>query len=212
VIANNDNRYPDGAALARVWALRANRGIELTVSSEHELLARPLLAEGQPDTSIPPHPLLPVPANLVERCCNLLRHVWRAYGTSAVVWLYFHPGKDTWTANCPPQLCAEKEVQADATFKECDLPNPDLWLAGAIRSDPTGADDVATATPLLPDHQGMHLVLDLSRPLTCLAGFVRSAGGKVHAVPVEPLVHDPLDPDLAYLLDRMVFRSPVDRT
>src|SRR4051794_33478546 len=166
-----------GPALVRAWALRANLGIRLTRCPDGRLPAQRLGPDGQlhPQVLVLPK----VPARLVERGAGFLRHVWRSRGTSAAWWLYVHPGQYRWGKYCPPQLCAEREVDVDATFKDCTTPDPDLWLAGSLRSVPPGvaADDPAAVGPLLSPHEGVHLVLDLSRSLTCLAAYLRTEHG-----------------------------------
>ena len=196
-----------GAALLREFALRANRGVQLTRAAERGLLARPLTAEGRPDPAAPAVLLPPVPAHALEYGANLLRHVWRVRGASAVLWAYVHPGQGRWSLECPPQLCAEAAVEADGSFKGCQAPDPELWLAGSLRSVPPGtAEAPALVERLLPPHHGVHFVLDLGRPLTCLTAHVRSELG-VAGHPAAPLIDDPLDPALAYLSDRLLFRT-----
>jgi hypothetical protein len=104
-------------------------------------------------------------------------------------------------------LCARDEVRVDATFKDCSTPEPDLLLAGSLRGDPVGVGDaVAAAGPLLPAFHGVHFLLDLTRPLTCLSAYLRTDRG-VEAAPAAGLVDDPPDPSLAYLSDRLLFRT-----
>jgi hypothetical protein len=73
---------------------------------------------------------------------------------------------------------------------------------------PGTADDPTLVEPLLPPHYGVHFVLDLGRPLTCLTAYIRSELG-LHPHPLAPLIEDPLDPALLYLSDRLMFRTRV---
>lgn len=206
---NGSNGNPNtGPALLRDLTLRANRGIQLSGSVERGLIARPLDTQGRPDPVTFVLPL--VPAHMLEYGCGFLRHVWRARGTSAVWWLYAHPKQNRWWAYCPPQLCAENDVQVDATFKDCPAPDPELWLAGSLRSHPLGTDNARDAEPLLAAHQGVHFLLDLTRPLTCLSAYLRTDRG-IEPVPASILIDDPLDPALAYLSDRLMFRTRTSR-
>src|SRR4051812_16893421 len=104
-----------GAALLRDFSLRANRGIQLTRHIDHGLLARPLGPGGAPDAASPTVALPSLPARVLERGAGFLRQVWRARRTSAVWWLYLHPRRRRWWAYCPPQLCAEWEIQVNDT-------------------------------------------------------------------------------------------------
>lgn len=205
--AHGGNGNPNvGPALHKDLFLRANRGVRLGRCSERGLLARPLGPTGQPNPQTVVLPL--VPAHALEYASGFLRHVWRVRGTSAVWWLYVHPRQHRWWAYCPPQLCAERDVQVDATFKGCPTPDPELWLAGSLRSVPPDIDptDSAAVDPLVPPHEGVHFVLDLARPLTCLAAFLRTDQG-LRAAPAAALLDDPLDQALAYLSDRLMFRT-----
>jgi hypothetical protein len=198
-----------GATLLRDAFLRANHGIQLTRCSERGLLARPLTAGGQVDAAAEMLVLPKVPARLLEPASGFLRHVFRTRRTSAVCLLYVHPKQDRWRMYCPPQLCSPREVRIDLSFKDVPAPDPELWLAGSLRSVPPGAaDDPAQLPVLLPSHQGVHFVLDLGRPLTHLTAYLRSELG-VQPYPVDPLIDDPLDPGLLHLSGRLLFRTRV---
>lgn len=202
---NGSNGNPNtGPALLKDLSLRANRGVNLSQCSERGLLARPLGPGGRPDPQTILIPL--VPTHMLEYSSGFLRHVWRVRGTSAIWWLYVHPKQHRWWAYLPPQLCARDEVQVDATFKDCPTPDPELLLAGSLRGDPFGVDNAVAAEPLLPAFHGIHLLLDLTRPLTCLSAYLRTDRG-VEAAPEAGLIDDPLDPSLAYLSDRLMFRT-----
>jgi hypothetical protein len=195
-----------GATLLRNAFLRANHGIQLTRCSERGLLARPLTAEGQVDLAAQTLVLPKVPARLLEPASNFLRHVFRTRHTSAVCLLYVHPKQDRWRMYCPPQLCSPREVRIDLDFKDVPAPDPELWLAGSLRSLAGPVDGLTTIEPLLPAHQGIHFVLDSDRPLTCLSGFVRTDKG-LSAGDSEELIGDPLDPSMAFLCDRLLFKT-----
>ena len=135
------------------------------------------------------------------------RHVWRVRRASAVLWAYVHPRHGRWSLECPPQLCSETTVDVDGSFNGCRTPDPDLWLAGSLRSVPPGTgDDPSLVEPLLPPHHGVHFVLHLGRPLTHLTAYIRSELG-IQPHPVDPLIDDPLDPALLHLSGRLLFHT-----
>lgn len=127
-------------------------------------------------------------------------------------WLYVQPVQGRWQAYCPPQLCTAGSFEVTATVGGCGLAEAGLWLAGSVRSVPPAVeDDAERILPLLPDHQGLHFALDLSRSLINLLAFVRAEAGVQPAPLDERLVDDPLDPALAYLAERLHFRTPATR-
>ena len=194
-----------GASLLRDFALRGNRGVQLSRSGNHSLLARPLTADGRPDPASQVVMMPAVPAHLLECGAGLLRHTWRVQKTSAIWWLYVHSGQHRWWACFPPQACGERKIDVDASFKNCETPDPDLLLAGSLRSVPPGeADQLSIVEPQLPPHQGVHFVLDLGRQLTSLTAYIRFEQ-EVKSGRVSDLIDDPLDPSLTYLIDRLKF-------